>query len=103
MRSSDVRLSATTSDEISCGSSTQKFDEAYSKKNLLNENVTQQSPSNSMIGNEDYIHAEAILKSPLFSAYRKIVTWDPGETLQKPQNRDPSGTLEKLEKQEPGP
>ena len=41
MRSSDVRLSATTSDEISCGSSTQKFDEAYSKKNLLNENVTQ--------------------------------------------------------------
>ena len=56
-----------------------------------------------MIGNEDYIHAEAILKSPLFSAYRKIVTWDPGETLQKPQNRDPSGTLEKLEKQEPGP
>ena len=67
------------------------FDEVYSKKDLLNENVTQQSPSNSMKRNEDYIHAKAILKSPLFSAYRKTGTWDPSGTLRKPQNRDPRG------------
>ena len=35
---------------------------------LLNENDTQPSPSNSIKRNEDYIHEEAILKSPLFSA-----------------------------------
>ena len=35
---------------------------------MLNENDTQQSPSNSIKRNENYIHAEAILKSPLFSA-----------------------------------
>ena len=35
---------------------------------LLNENGTQQSPSYSIKSNEDYINAEAILKSPLFSA-----------------------------------
>ena len=56
-RSCDIGLSATSSDEISCGSSTQKFDEANSKKemkidsseeistDLLNENDTQKSPS----------------------------------------------------------
>ena len=31
---------------------------------LLNENDTQQSPSYSIKRNEDYIHADAILKSP---------------------------------------
>ena len=36
--------------------------------NLLNENDTQQSLSYSVRRNQDYIHAEAILKSPLFSA-----------------------------------
>ena len=35
---------------------------------LLNENDTQQSPSYSIKRNKDYTHAEAILKSPLFSA-----------------------------------
>ena len=35
---------------------------------LLNENDTQQSPSYSIKRNEDYAHAETILKSPLFSA-----------------------------------
>ena len=35
---------------------------------LLNENATQQSPSYSIKRNADYSHAEAILKSPLFSA-----------------------------------
>ena len=35
---------------------------------LLNKNDTQQSPSYSIKRNKDYIHAEAILKSPLFSA-----------------------------------
>ena len=35
---------------------------------LLNENDRQQSPSYSIKRNEDYIHAEAIRKSPLFSA-----------------------------------
>ena len=35
---------------------------------LLNENDTQPSPSNSIKRNEDYIYEEAILKSPLFSA-----------------------------------
>ena len=36
--------------------------------NLLNENDTQQSPSYSIKRNEDYVHAEAVLKSPIFSA-----------------------------------
>ena len=36
---------------------------------LLNENDTQQSPSYSIKRNEDYIHGEAILKSPLFLYY----------------------------------
>ena len=79
-RSCDIALSATTSDEISCSSSTQKFNGANSKKekhkvgsdeistDLLNENDRQQSPSYSIKRNEDYIHAEAIRKSPLFSA-----------------------------------
>ena len=35
---------------------------------MLNENDTQQSPSNSIKRNENCIHAEAILKSSLFSA-----------------------------------
>ena len=35
---------------------------------LLNENDTQQSPSYSIKRNEDHIHADAILKSPSFSA-----------------------------------
>ena len=35
---------------------------------FLNENDTQQSPSYSIKRNEDYIHVDAILKSPLFSA-----------------------------------
>ena len=35
---------------------------------LLNENDTQQSPSYSIKRNEDYIHADAILKPPSFSA-----------------------------------
>ena len=35
---------------------------------MLNENDTQQSPSNSIKRNENYINAEATLKSPLFSA-----------------------------------
>ena len=71
-------MSAATSDEISCGSSIQKFDGANAKKekhidsseeiDLLNENDTQQSPCYSIKRNEDYFHAEAILKSPLFSA-----------------------------------
>ena len=34
---------------------------------MLNQNGTQQSPSYSIKSNEDYINAEAILKSPLFS------------------------------------
>ena len=56
-RSCDISLSTTSSDEISCGSSTQKFDGSNSKKemkidsseeistDLLNENDTQKSPS----------------------------------------------------------
>ena len=83
-RSCDIGLIATSSDQISCGSSTQKFDRAYSKKemkinsseeistDLLNENDTQQSSSYSIKRNEDYIHADAILKSPSFSAPRKL-------------------------------
>ena len=35
---------------------------------LLNENDTQQSTSYSIKRNEDYIHADSILNSPLFSA-----------------------------------
>ena len=35
---------------------------------FLNENDTQQSPSYSIKRNEDYIHVDAILKSPSFSA-----------------------------------
>ena len=35
---------------------------------LLNENDTQQSPSYSIKRNEDYTHADAILKSPSFLA-----------------------------------
>ena len=35
---------------------------------LLNENDTQQSPSYSIKRNEDYVQAEAVLKSPIFSA-----------------------------------
>ena len=78
-RSCDIGLSATSSDEILCGSSTQKPDRANSKKemkvdsteeistDLLNENDTQQSPSYSIKRN-DSIHADAILKSPSFSA-----------------------------------
>ena len=27
-------------------------------------------------------------------AYRKTGTWDPSETLQKPENENPSGTLQ---------
>ena len=80
----DIGLSATSSDEISCGSSTQKFDRAYSKKDMkidsseeistdfLNENDTQQSPSYSVKRNEDYIHVDAILKSPSFSAPKEF-------------------------------
>ena len=79
-RSCDIGLSATSSDEISCGSSTQNFDGANSKKemkidsseeistDLLNGNDTQQSPSYSIKRNEDYIHADAILMSPSFFA-----------------------------------
>ena len=79
-RSCDIGLSATSSDEISCGSSNRKFDRANSKKemkidrseeistDLLNENDTQQSASYSIKRNEDYVHAYAILKSPSFSA-----------------------------------
>ena len=33
-RSCDIGLIATSSDQISCGSSTQKFDRAYSKKEM---------------------------------------------------------------------
>ena len=79
-RGCDIALSATSSDDIFCGSSTEKLDRAYSKKemkidssgeissDLLNENDTQQSPSYSIKRNEDHIHADAILKSPSFSA-----------------------------------
>ena len=79
-RSCDIGLSATSSDEILCGSSTQKPDRANSKKemkvdsteeistDLLNENDTQQSPSYGIKRNEDYIHVDAILKPPSFSA-----------------------------------
>ena len=71
-------------DEISRGSSTQKFDGANSKKekqidsfedistDLLNENNAQQGSSYSITRNEDYIHAEAILRSPLCSASEKF-------------------------------
>ena len=79
-RGCDIGLSATSSDEISCGSFTQKFDRAYSTREMkidsseeistdfLHENDTQQSPSYSVKRNEDYIHVDAILKSPSFSA-----------------------------------
>ena len=92
---SGIGLSITTLDETSCGSSTPKFDEANSKKemnldsseeiptDLLNENHAQESPFYSIKRNGDYIHAEAILKSPLFSTYRKTGTWDLSGTLQK--------------------
>ena len=39
---------------------------------LLNENHTQQSPSYSIKRNEDYVHADAILKSPSFSALEEF-------------------------------
>ena len=35
---------------------------------FLNENDTQQSPSYNIKRNKDYIHVDAILKSPSFSA-----------------------------------
>ena len=83
-RGCDISLSVTSSDEISCGSSTRKLDGANSKKemkidsseeistNLLNENDTQQSPSYSIKRDEDYAYADAILKSPSFSAPEEI-------------------------------
>ena len=83
MRSWDIDLSATTSDEISWSSSTQKLNGAISKKekhidgldeistNLLNEHDKQQSPSYSVKTSEDYINVEAILKSPLISAHEE--------------------------------
>ena len=89
-RSCSISLSATTWDGISYGSSTQKFDGANSEKekhidrsgeistDLLNENDTQQSFFCSIKRNLDYIHAEAILKSPLFSApeeFNDAKTW----------------------------
>ena len=39
---------------------------------FLNENDTQQSPSYSVKRNEDYIHVDAILKSPSFSAPKEF-------------------------------
>ena len=39
---------------------------------MLNENDKQQSPSYRLKINEDYIHAEAILKSPLLSAHEEF-------------------------------
>ena len=79
-RGCDIGLSATSSDEISCGSFTQKFDRAYSTREMkidsseeistdfLHENNTQQSPSYSIKRNEDYIHVDVILKSPSLPA-----------------------------------
>ena len=71
-RGCDIVLSATSSDEISCGSSSKKEMKIDSSEeistDLLNENDTQQSPSYSVKRNKDYIHADAILKSPSFSA-----------------------------------
>ena len=75
-RSCDVGLSVTSSDDISFGSSTLKVDGGSSKKEMkianleetstdfLNENDMQQCPSYSIKRNKDYIHADAILKSP---------------------------------------
>ena len=40
---------------------------------FLNENDMQQCPSYSIKRNKDYIHADAILKSPSFSAPRKLI------------------------------
>lgn len=68
-RTCDIGLSATTPDEIS---SIQKFNGGNSKKekhiassekistNSLHENDTQQSPSYSIIRNDDFIHTKAI-------------------------------------------
>ena len=65
-------LSATTPDEIFCGSSIQKLNGGNSKKekhiassekistNSLHENDTQQSPSYNIITNDDFIHMKAI-------------------------------------------
>ena len=83
MTSCDICLSATT-DEISCSSSTQKFNGANSKKekhidsseeistDLFNELEKQQSHFYSIKRNKDYIHGEPILKSPLFSAHEQF-------------------------------
>ena len=94
-RTSKKKTSATTSDEMSCGSSTQKFSGVNSKKekhidsldeistDLLNENDKQQSPSFSIKRNEDYIHMKAILKSLLFSAYEEFIDTKIGLKIMK--------------------
>ena len=55
---------------------------------LLNENDTQQSPSYSIKGSEDYIHAEAILKSPLFSAPEEFYNNKIGLEVMKENSRN---------------